>query len=185
MARGSQRDNQTVTTKLWSVVVLCENSALYGYARAACEQMAKKYPIGAEFQFRWWLFDDLTDSQERLAAIGAAASADMIVFAVSSEGELPEMIKAWVEEWLFERGGREGTIVGLFPDTGEICTTRKYCYLRQIACRGQMDFMSALPAILPSKLPDNFDWVSRRAGEVTSVLNEILRGPSSPPMPPF
>jgi hypothetical protein len=156
-------------------------------AFGVCDQLVKDYWTTVEFEFKWWQFAGLADAENALAAASAAADADMILFATHPEGELPGTVKSWIEVWLDKRGAREGSLIGL---TGKAAETKgratgKHIYLREVAHRAKMDFLSEIPRLVPGMLPDNIDWVAQRAGQVTSVLDEILRRSAPPQLPPL
>ena len=182
MARKKQDGTPLAATESWSVAVVCEDAAIHAHALEVCDQFVKEYWTELEFEFSWWLFAGLGDPEKALAAARAAADADMIVLATHPEGDLPETVKAWFEAWLAKRGEREGTLIGLIRETAgtESSASPKHIYLREIAHRAKMDFLSEMPRMVPGTIPNDTDAVTRRAGQVTSVLDGILRQ-SRPP----
>src|SRR5262249_26515763 len=126
------------------------------------------------------------DSQLGTEAANRAAKADLILFAVTSEGDLPNEVKHWIEHWMNRRGEREGALAGLVMDRPaspfEIAT-RKEIYLRHTARRAQMDYLSHEIPTPRKAIPDSLDSFNRRAFEMTSVLDEILQTrPMAPPI---
>ena len=182
MARREQHSTPLAPTESWSVVVVCEDAAIHAHALRLCDQLMMAYWTEVEFEFNWWLFASLSDPQKALAAVRAAADANMIVFAAHPEGDLPEPVKAWVESWLTVRGEREGALIGLVreADGTKSSASPKHAYLREIAHRAKLDFLSAMPLGVPGTIPNDLDTVARRASQVTSVLDEILHQ-SRPP----
>jgi len=187
MARKKQRSRQSAAKAPRSVVVVCEDAAAHELALGICDQLVKDHWSAVEFDFKWWQFAGLVDPQNALAAARAAADADMILFATHPEGDLPDIVKSWIEVLLDKRGVREGSLIGLTGKASEAKggVTGKHIYLREIAHRAKMDFLSEVPRLVPGMLPDNLDWVAQRAGQVTSVLDEILRRSAPPQLPPL
>ena len=125
----------------------------------------------------------LDQSAEARKAAERAARADLIVFSLSAAGDLPEGVKLWIESWLGKRGEREGALVGLVEGErglgGVACL--KEIYLRHVAHRAGMDYVSHAPPTNWRGIPDSLDSFSRRADQVTSLLDEILRTHPVPP----
>jgi hypothetical protein len=187
MARKRQRTTRSAAKVPRSVVVVCEDAAAHALALGVCDQLVKDYWTAVEFEFQWWQFAGLVEPDNALAAACAAADADMILFATHPEGDLPDTVKSWIEVWLDKRGAREGSLIGLTGMAAEAKggATGKHIYLREVAHRAKMDFLLEIPRLVPGMLPDNIDWVAQRAGQVTSVLDEILRRSAPPQLPPL
>jgi hypothetical protein len=182
MARRKQPDSPLAPTESWSVLAVCEDAAIHTHALGVCDQFVKQYWAEVEFEFSWWLFADLGDCEKARAATLAAADADIIIFATRPEGDLPAMVQAWVESWLARRGEREGAIIDLVPDLAgsKGSPSHKHLYLREIAHRAKMDFLSEMPRTMPGTIPNDTAAVAKRASQITSVLDEILHQ-SRPP----
>jgi hypothetical protein len=59
---------------------------------------------------------------------------------------------------------------------------QKHRYLRQIAHRGSMDYLTQLPLSLSRLVPESLDSYTQRAVQVSSVLDEILHHQAPPPV---
>ncbi len=170
----------------WSVAVVYEDESTRQSAVAFCDGLVEKFWAECEFDVGWWSFDQLQASKSAGDASGKAAEADMIVFAARPEGEMPIGVGAWVDGWLGRRGEREGMLVGLFghgAEPGEEMT-EKQVYLRAIAHRCGMDYLTELPHTISRLFPDSPESISERVGTVTSILDEILHHHSPPPQTP-
>jgi hypothetical protein len=85
-----------------------------------------------------WSMDELDLPDVRRAAIEAAAIADVVIFSLEGRAELPDGIKAWLEEW----GGRlfdwSPILIALFNATGEeqeaLASTRTFFGMIADAC---------------------------------------------------
>jgi hypothetical protein len=109
--------------------------------------------------------------------------ADMVVFALGADGDFPAEAKTWIENFLRSRGEMEGAIVGLFePAVGTAKGCLKENYLRRMAHGGGMDYLYHVPPASMKAIPDSLDSYNERAGQVTSVLDEILQ--NQPPLLP-
>ena len=53
-------------------------------------------------------------------------------------------------------------------------------FLRNVARRAAMDYLTKVPSVINGKLPDSVEAVDLRAGQVTSVLDNILHQPPPP-----
>lgn len=103
----------------------------------------------------------------------------MIIFTGPMENDFPAELKLWIERWLPKRTEREGAIVGIFirGSSGNVARSgsQKEIYLRQIALRAGMDYLSHVPRLGRKAMPESLDVFSQRAGQMTSVLNDILQ----------
>jgi hypothetical protein len=106
------------------------------------------------------------------------------VASVSTDQEMSPFVKNWFEGWVSQRQGREGAFVDL-TETGSasaIQTPHNKFFLRSVAHRAAMDYLTKVPPAIASRLPDSVESADLRAGQVTSVLDNILHQP--PPRRP-
>lgn len=159
-----------------SVVVIYENPAIRERAVHFCERLVteKHFP---ELNLDWWSFQLLSHPSMAPGAVEKAAGADVVVFAMEGRGDLPEEIKLWIEKWLNKRGEREGAIVGLLENEEEWpgAASFREIYLRHTARRAGMDYLSHEAPTLRRAIPDSLDSFNERAGQKTSVLDDILQ----------
>lgn len=171
------------------IAVIYENSAIREHAVRFCDRLGEDYHYDAGPEINWWSFRILSQPATANDAARKAAATDLIVFATSAEGDLPRDVKLWIENWLGLRGEREGALVSLI-DHGEQGSSDvppfKQIYLRHIAHRAGMDFLSHAPRTLSKALPDSLDSFNDRAGCITSTLKDILlTHPHAAPPPLF
>src|SRR5258707_521104 len=90
----------------------------------------------------------------------------------------------WIQKWSSKRGERGGGLVGLL-DQGAMngLADDKHLYLRNVAHRVGMDYVTKMPENISRGIPDSIDSCSQRAQRVTSVLDEILRKQPIPHQP--
>ena len=170
-----------------SVIVLYENPAARELAAGFCEKFARESCADAGLGVNWYSFEDLTVPASMEAAADVAVGADLLAFSVTASGDLPAAIKLWTEIWRRRRGQREGWVVGLVLEDGtelRRVAGLKEIYLRHLAHRAGMDYLSHFPAKILKAIPDSLDSFNRRAEQITQVLDEILqtRFVSVPPL---
>ena len=159
-----------------SVVVVYEHDTARERAVAFCDQLVGKFWALFEFDVSWWSFALLDKAASATEAAGKAASADVVAFAISPEGDLPRPVKDWMETWLTQRGECEGILVGLLGTEieGGEREVPKHHYLRQAAHRGSMDYLTQVPQDMARAIPDSLDSYTQRADQVTGLLDGIL-----------
>lgn len=170
---------------LCSVVLICEDAVAHDRARALCDNLARQFWGNVEFDCKGWLFSTLKSAESAFEAAAAAATAGLVVFAIQSEGDLPEHIQSWVESWVGRRSECEGALISLVGPAGtpQAAVTPKQMYLRQVARRARMDFMSDLSQAGPRLVPDSMEWFETRADCLGNVMDDILKE-SGTPHPP-
>lgn len=159
------------------MVVVYETPSIREHAVGFCEQLARGQESAVLSEMNWWSFRLLGNSIAAEDAAQHAAAADIVIFAMDAAGDLPDEIKWWIENWLNKRGEREGALVGLLArdePSQEIASFREI-YLRNIARRAGMDYLSHSAPTSAKAIPDSLDSFTDRAGQVTSVLDDILR----------
>jgi len=173
-----------MTTKAtWSLVVLYENTQTRETAAGFCDYLVEQMWVDSGLDVNWWSFDGLRETGPSAKAAEKAKDADWVIFALRAEQEVPAHLKNWIEAWLARRGTREGTLVGLLHDIPAATGSETQCYLRQVAHRAGMDYLSQVPQSVLQNIPEARDSYSERANQLTSVLNDILHRRSQPPPP--
>ena len=148
-----------------------------------CDQLVNRFWARFEFDVNWWSFDLLRNEPTALAAADKAAQADLVVLCSLRQEDFPASVKGWIERWLHRRGDREGILAGLVDPRGGSsgCQSPKHHYLRQIAHRGALDYLTQLPQNISRLTPESLDYYSQRAAQGSSVLDEILHHHAPPP----
>ena len=179
---GQKREVDASSEKC--VVVVYETPAIREHAVKFCERLAQENESSSMAEMNWWSFRLLGHPSACGDAVQKAALADVIVFAMNAVGDLPEEIKLWIENWLNKRGEREGALVGLLAreERSHDVPPFREIYLRHVARRAGMDFLSHAAPTAAKAIPDSLDSFSERAGQMTSVLDNILHThPRTPP----
>lgn len=167
----------------WTVAVVYESAETREAGVAFCDCLVQRFWHRLGFAVSWWPFSQLTDSETSSEALEKAINADLLVFTTSAHTELPGNIRDWIEHWLLLRGEREGALVGL-PVAGDVepaAPAQLHLYLREVAHRAGMDYLTEVPQNLGQPIPDSADFFCERAQMVTSVLDEILSQPQLRP----
>jgi hypothetical protein len=170
------------------IIVIYETPAAREHAIRSSHELAGTPCAEAGFEVEWWSFDSFSDAAFAGQAADKAAVSDLLIFAIVQGGDLAQDVKLWLEKWIWKRSEREGAVVGLVlldpqSSPGELACLKEV-YLRHAAHRAGMDYLSYVPPALVRTMPDSLDSYSQRAGQVTSVLDEILRGGLPPPSLP-
>jgi hypothetical protein len=160
----------------WSIVVIYDAPAGREQAMHACDHLVQRFWAESELEVTWWSSAMLERSEMAGKAVEKAIGADLVIFALEPEEELPLCLKDWIETWLSRRGDREGALVDLMSrDTEAINVAgERQMYLRHAAHRGGMDYLTREPQNISWSFPDSLDSVTTRAERVTRVLDEIL-----------
>src|SRR5438128_7460923 len=141
----------------WSVAVIYEDKAAREHAVKFCDHLVERFWASHGFDVSWFPFSALQEEQTAKEAAQKAIEAEVILFATRTEGEMPLEVKAWIESWVIQRGDREGSLIGL-TDPGTSLGHRppeKYVYLRAVAHRGGMDYLTQIPDTISHSIPDS------------------------------
>jgi hypothetical protein len=160
-----------------AVVVLYEDPTIREVAVAFCDQLMKRFWNKCAFEMSWWSFEELRDPPTGGAAMQRARSAELIVVTVQPGTPFDAYGQAWLETSLTRREEREGVLVGL---TGPVLeanerAVEKHIYLRNLAHRSGLDYLTCVPEDIGYEAVDSLESCTERAGQVTTVLTEILR----------
>jgi hypothetical protein len=168
------------------VVVVYETPSARERAIECCSDLPGQQSSVSGPQIDCYSFVHLLEVAHANDAADKAATADLIIFAVTAAGDLPGEVKLWIERWLNQRSEREGAIVGLLTDRpahpSDIASLKEI-YLRHTAHRAGLDYLSHVTLTACRAMPDSLDSFSQRAGQITSVLDQILHT-HTPVVPP-
>lgn len=171
---------------IWSVAVIFEDSRAQERAITFCDCLVRKFWSDFEFDVSWWAFDGLGEPESAEEALKKSLGAHVIVFSVQSESQVPAHVQRWTNSWLERRGEREGAFVGLLNavrDSNDNPVAAQG-FLRQLAHRAGMDFLTEVPQNLARRFPETLESCSERAHQVTTVLDGILHGSAPSPRVP-
>ena len=170
----------------WSVVVLYDDSSTRQRAMEVCDHLAQRFWEEVDLKFQWWRTDFLEDSGMASTAAANSREADFMVVCILPEGEISPVVRQWFEMWIPQREGREGALIDLTATIGlsPLTAHRKKVFLRDVAHRAGMDYLTHFPPAINRSLPDSFETASLRATQVTTVLDGILQHSPPPRMDP-
>lgn len=165
------------------MVVVFEDATTRGQAVEVCDHLVERFWTDCDLAVSWLSCEMLGEPALARDALQKAAEADLLIFAVGSQEEVPLPVREWIETWLSLRGEREGALMDLFgkETEAEEAPAARHGYLRRVAHRGGMDYLSREPQMLSLSFSDSLDWYSARAERVSSVLDEILHTRGAPP----
>lgn len=159
-----------------SIMVISQDDDCRSRALAFCDDLVKRFWAQCEFDISWLSFADLARENSFRNAAEKARSAGILVLSMQPTAQVPLELNAWAEAWLGQRGEREGYVIGL-GDPGHIPAggvSRNFVYIRNLAHRAGMDYLTELPNEIGQAIPDSLDGFCERATQHSSVLDQIL-----------
>jgi hypothetical protein len=167
----------------WSATVIYEDSQARETAVSFCDALIKKFWATHDFDLNWVPFETLDDTQPAEAAAAKASKADLLIFATSTGETVPLHVRTWNENWMSQRAEREGVLIGLSGNSGSASKTPADSYLRTLALRAGLDYLTEMPENLAQLMPETLESCTERAHEVTSLLADIMVRRPPPPNP--
>jgi len=164
----------------FSAAVLYEDRETRDRAIAVCRHLEAQVGDEIELSFCWWRFDFLRDPELAQEAANAAMVADMLVISAQPGRGLPPEFTEWVESWLARRGQRDSVLVALIGSEQDSMPDASIEYLRQIATRARIDYVSK-PLLMPAAVPPNLTASRPNPATKTSFLGDLrthVRPPS-------
>jgi hypothetical protein len=182
MTRINEYETGSREKAAWSVVVVYEDSAGREQAVDFCDQLVQRFLARFEFDVSWWSFGLLQKDAVAMEAAAKAAQADLVIISSVQREDFPTPVRRWLESWRDRRGEREGILAGVLGQelVGKWEAAKHY-YLRQVAHRAAMDYLTQVPQNISRGIPESLESYSERAAQVTSVLDEILHQQTMPP----
>jgi hypothetical protein len=140
---------------LLKAVLIYENFAAGVRVRWFCEKFVRLLDVRLEEAN--WSFDALGIREIREAAASAARKADVVMLSVSGRKKLPEIIKTWLDMWLWLLDSEDPAFVALFDASAPQYAVSTQAYLSGVAREAGIDFFphqiaaSDLPQFLRSE----------------------------------
>jgi hypothetical protein len=172
MKTMQKSEKLTPAKDLSSVLVLFEDDRARRDAVKLCDAVINRFWTDHEFEVSWCPFESLTDPEAAQDSLTKATRADLLI--VAAGDHLPREIKSWIDQWVRQRGEREGALIDVRGCT-ETAPCDTQLFLRTIAHRAGMDYLTQVPQTLSWCIPNSPDSYTQRAHTVTSLLHEILR----------
>jgi hypothetical protein len=163
-----------------NVLLIWEDSACRHRATRFCKDLERRFWAQCHFQFDWCALDILQRKETAEQAAAQALESDLLVFALQSERPLPAGFTRWIESWAGRRPVHEGALIGLFqPAARAPLASNREIYLRHLAHRLGMDYLTGVPSSLFEPVPNSLESYADRAGRVSTVLQGILHQPTN------
>ena len=126
----------------FNIVVACADSETGARALRACDEIVSRLWRDFRFSTGLWKFEDLRKPSAVLAASREATHADMVILSAHADEELPQEVKAWIEQWIANKTEMRRALVALLDNRmdhrhGQSSAER---YLEEAARRGDLDF---------------------------------------------
>ena len=138
-----------------------------------CDRLVERFWSRCGFEIEWCEIPRTEERQTPNSAVEKAAAADLVVFALATQDQLPDPVQTWIEKWLDKRGQREGALADLIEQQSEHGGSQ-HVVLRSIAHRAGLDYLTDVPEELAHASLDSLESFSERAQQVTGVLESIL-----------
>ena len=134
------RDRGHGANPVLKVALIYQNFAAGVRARSFFEKLASGLDRKLEEQV--WTFDALGMREMRNAAASAARRADVVAVSVSAHLELPGMVRAWFDMWLWILQEENPTLVALFDSPRGPNLVPIHDYLNCVARRARIEFFA-------------------------------------------
>jgi hypothetical protein len=128
--------------KRFAISAVHEDIATGARAEEFCQTLARCLGRTPEMSKEMWLLTELRTSPLRAIAAGEAAAADLVIVSVHHSETLPDEVKRWIDLWLKQRGSRPAVLLALFDPLYMGTSSSIQAYLREVARRGNMEFLS-------------------------------------------
>jgi hypothetical protein len=128
---------------VFRVVMAYDDFASGKRAMNTCDYLVSQFGGGVELRSSMWKFDVLRHTKLNQMAVDDAIEADVIIVANSRNGELPEEVTRWVDQWARRKQGHATALVALLDFTGQNSgpSARALAFLKTAAHRAKMDFL--------------------------------------------
>jgi hypothetical protein len=157
-----------------NIVGVYQDVASRSWAMQTC-QRATLLAGEKRVQDLWFNAHSLSDTGILLEAIRAVLVADVIVISVYAENELPIGLYVWVQAWLPRRLSRRGVLAALVavPEPPDSTSVRTMKYLRAVAHKGKLDFISQEGKRLASSIASSMKLIAEHGGTDVPALQEL------------
>jgi hypothetical protein len=137
----SAKEQEDSSNPVFRAVLIYENFAAGVRARRFFERLARAWNKPLEEQM--WNFAVLGIRETRNAAASAARKADVVAVSVSGQMELPGVIRAWLDMWLWLLEDEKPALLALFDSASTPNVTPIGAHLSCVARSVGIDFFLA------------------------------------------
>ena len=133
----------TCVDERFLAIILHEDEVTLERVERICEHLVGEFE-DTPFDCYLIRFDELSDLRLAQVAAALASQADLVVFSAHAGRELPDATKNWIETWLPTKNLSDSALAALvgLPEDEQKGITPIHVYLREIAARGHMQFLS-------------------------------------------
>jgi hypothetical protein len=124
------------------VVAADEDTPTAARVTEFCRELTWELGGGWEIIKQAWLVNLLRRPQLRAIAAEDAAAADLVVLSFHDNHDLPEEVKAWIEQWVQYPRHRPLALLTLFDTTQPTGHNALHQYLEMVARRGKLELVS-------------------------------------------
>ena len=126
-------------------VVVYEDFATACHARRASAEWLQQAGRQVKISHTMWKFNLLQNHKLKEMAADDAAAADLVIIAAQEDKDLPDEVKSWINLWMERPLGRGAILLVVAERPGEHHESAgpACAYLRQVAQRGNLDFIAA------------------------------------------
>jgi hypothetical protein len=128
--------------KRFAVSAVHEDIATGARVEEFCATLAKCLGRTPEISKEMWLLTELRTPQLRAIAAREAAAADLVIVSVHHAETLPKEVTGWIDLWLKPKRSRPAVLLALFDPLYLGTSGSIQAYLREVARRGNMEFLS-------------------------------------------
>lgn len=170
-----QTSCETENHPTFNVVIVYEDFAAGKHAKETYDYLV--HQLGHDFEFvnQMWKFDLLENSKMRQLAVKDAAASDLIIVSTHGIGNLPDGVKAWINEWVQDKGNAMALVTlvdrpkDIFNEDVSIRT-----FLQEAARRAKVDFFAQ-----PDDWPDreevfSVEQITDRAQKTSLIMADFI-----------
>ena len=134
---------ETEKEPIYSLVVIYESVESGKRANYFCESLMREMGDSTLFARDLWSFKVLDIPQVRSVAAEVAAVADVVILALDGNAQLPDGVKAWMEEWVSHVGDENPMLIALFgpSDDGQETEASTRAFFRAVAETAGLTFL--------------------------------------------
>jgi hypothetical protein len=160
-----------------SVLILYEDFGTGLRAKHSLDMLPKQGPAPAPWSTKLWRIDLLSDPLLGEQAVLEAAAADVIILSVHGRGELPAVVREWLNSWLGRKQNRP-CVLGVLLDSEEASQggdNPVLAYAQQVATAAGANLFYGYSEAPVSELDSVMTEIDERACQSSSVLEDMLK----------
>jgi hypothetical protein len=139
LSRGMLSGDRSPPTP-FNVVIMYEDFGTGKRAKKGLHYVAKELGNDLEFRHSMWRLDILQDPKLNALAAPSLAEAGLLIVSLRCERQLPDRIRALIDERLAQRVNPECALVALFEGSAPATRSSVYACLATLARQHGLDF---------------------------------------------